>query len=286
MDIVRTQTAFFSFPSVESTPTIKEVYNENEYNRSDFFWEPTFPEAPVFLDHTSCTYCSRTKYHYLKGMIPEWVNISKHFPGSAKSCAIVTGSTEMNKYYYGSEIDTHPVVLRLNLHQRHPTKREAEKYGQKTTHRMINNVFWNIKGEYNRHFEVFASMEETVILNHMGNSWYPYQPKTGREDLADLIRDFMGARAEKGNLYNSLILHPDLIEKTYLAFSELTKLKMPWTPSSGFIGMVMLSKICGSVHGYGFTPIKNTFHKMADEHKVYYRWKHDPNATVPLYLYP
>ena len=256
----------------------------SKFNRTDLFWDPSFLVGPLFLDQHSCSVCSISINHHLKELLPVRVNLSELFPGREKSCAIVTGAKTMLKYKYGAKIDSHPVVLRLNNHQEVPSRSERASFGTKTTHRMINNVFWRSKKDRKRHN--FQNMRGTLIMNHFANNWFPFHPGTKWMDLAGASTEFLEMRAERRHLNQSLVLQPSFMDAAFSAYTKGSKKFILYTPSTGFIGMVMLSKICNSVHGYGFTPAKNSYHPMADEHVLYHRWKHDPSATVPLYLYP
>ncbi len=276
-----------SGPPVQPRPQSKkkEYASFGSKFESEFFWNTSFPVGPIFLDQHSSQKFSLPKD--LMDLLPTQLNVSELFPGREKGCAIVTGSRELMKNTYGTEIDSYPVVLRLNLYQLVPNQKETQNYGAKTTHRMINNIFWsnNKKGKVS--FEKFANMKGIVVLNHVANNWIPSHPTTGRKDLTQVITDFLRARLKKKHLDQSLVLHPDFVNAAFLALTEGVKKRISSAPSTGFIAMVMLSRICGSVHGYGFTPVAKTpINMIPDEHKIYERWRDDVNATVRLFLHP
>ncbi len=216
------------------------------------------------------------------------LNLTEIFPGSERSCAIVTASPDLKKYKYGKEIDSHPVVIRLNWHQTTPKDKSKYKVslGTKITHRMVNNALWSDKEKFYLKLELFTDLEETVIFNHFGDEWNPVDRRIGKRiQIAERMVQFLDARKERWN--RTLILDPTFVQTSFEAYERGAQKKLKKTPTTGFVALVMLSRICGSIHSYGFTdPVKNSYHDISSEHKLIHKWRDDKDAAVPFFMYP
>lgn len=290
----------FSFPSTE------DVYSNvpDETLRRGWFWNPEFKTAAPFI--FSLPPSMGRNYLQTEAMLPpEMANLSHKYGyrqlrrylwlskwnatgifGTNSSCAVVTGDRHMEKYKYGADIDSHAVVFRLNLHQSNLT----EAFGSKTTHMMVNTGFWNSwDGIYNKLY-LLKNLKEFVIFNHFQHD-LKVESLSPREVI--LQRHFSIYQcaivfASRGQfLRRSLILNPYFVQDTYRAFQLGTGRRFTNAPSSGFTALVLLSKFCSSVSGYGFLPeFDETWHDYELEHALIRQWSLDSDASVKLRLFP
>ena len=72
----------------------------------------------------------------------------------------------------------------------------------------------------------------------------------------------------------------------FRTFNAFTNGNSYW-PSSGFFSLVILSRVCSSVHGFGFIdPAEDDGHAYLAEHQLFRNLSLDQEAEVKLYLYP
>ena len=183
-------------------------------------------------------------------------NISDIF-GVNVTCAVVTGSPKLRRYKYGQLIDSFPVVMRFNLHGTYP----PSSYGSKTTHRLINQ-------KVNRENITFVSnLSEIVISKYLGS-------------LKGIFSFYL---ARKQNFNQSYMLTSTFLETVSFATGI-------HDPTTGLLGLFLLSKVCTSIHTFGFVKATDEhidpIHDYHAEHQVLQKWSQDPDAQAKLFLHP
>ena len=249
--------------------------NQDSRNKSEEpFWRyPDIIPFP-FAVYNICYTCSN--FTRLHSFIP------RHMPAVFKSfnkpCAIVTGDRRLSKHKFGKFIDSHFLVLRPNLHPLH----NKTAYGSKTTHILINTGFWNSHDRLFRKLYMIKNMSEVVIFNHFGQSW---SQNKGQRNILNMTLRFY--RTRKDHLNRSFILDPVFIKFTHLTFTNIMKKKVKNSPTTGFIGILVLAKLCKEVHAFGFTdPAPIFFHDAKSEHNLLRKWESDKIAKIKLVMYP
>ncbi len=246
---------------------------------SNDFWDPSFTVARPFLTRSTCSVCD--KHPEMNQFVPTTHPDLRGIFGRGSSCAIVTGASELTNYSFGKQIDSHPVVLRLNLRESGP----KTSYGNRTTHMMVNEAFWN-KGDYRVYNKLHLLRNRTdfVILNHFILDLEHPQMHKNHPVYKKIIQLY---QHRKEHLNRTFVLSGEFTRDTYRAFEIGTKRKVRNTPSTGFVGCVLLAKVCKSVHGFGFTDPPNTrWHDVQREHELLRRWSKNKSAAVKLTLYP
>ena len=182
-------------------------------------------------------------------------NMSEVF-GANVTCAVVTGSPTLHKYKYGQYIDNFPVVMRFNLHGTDP----HSSYGSKTTHRLVNV-------EISRKKIGFISNVSEIVI-----SKYLYS-------LKNVLKFYL---ARKQNLNRS-----NMLTSTFMGIAKFDGIRYPTT---GFMGLKLLSKAYISLYAFGFVIPKDEYvdpnHNYDAEHEVLQKWSQDPNGQVQLTLHP
>ena len=220
------------------------------------FWDSSFEVIQPFLSQQTCSKCKTSQ---LRAMLPKVSpNVSDIF-GVNVTCAVVTGSPTLRRYKYGQLIDSFPVVMRFNLHGTYP----PSSYGSKTTHRLINK-------KVNRKNITFVSnLSEMVISKHLGS------PK-------EILRFYL-ARKQNFNRGYMLI-------STFLKTVSIAAGTHHHHPTTGLMGLFLLSKVCTSIHTFGFVKTTDEHtdpkHDYGVKHKLLQKWSQDPDAQVKLFLYP
>ena len=191
--------------------------------------------------------------------------------GRNSSCAIVTGSPALKQYKYGKLIDQHDIVMRLNRRCMEPT----DSYGSKRTHMMVNNGFWLEDDRLYQKISLLKDKKEFVILNIFSWRWLT-------KDILSLLEFF---KTRNQSLNKTLVLDPEFISDVFRTFNAFTNGNSYW-PSSGFFSLVILSRVCSSVHGFGFIdPAEDDGHAYWAEHQLFRKWSLDQEAEMKLYLY-
>ena len=132
------------------TESTKDCVREEPYREDTY--------EGIFLSHSSCIKCSQ------KAMFPPQMSneINTVF-GENRTCAVITGDTEcLFQHNFGSLIDSHDIVMRLNLHECY----SPEHCGSRTTHALVNNQYcWLKRGRG----EKIKTLDKniTVIYNHL-----------------------------------------------------------------------------------------------------------------------
>ena len=183
-------------------------------------------------------------------------NVSDIF-GANVTCAVVTGSPTLRRYKYGQLIDSFPVVMRFNLHGTYP----PSMYGSKTTHRLIN------KKVNRENVEFISNLSEIVISKYL-------------DSLKGIFNFYL---AKKQNFNRSYMLTSTFLETVSFATGI-------HDPTTGLLGLFLLSKSCTSIHTFGFVKATDEYtdpiHNYDVEHKLLQKWSRDPDAQAKLFLHP
>ena len=201
--------------------------------------------------------------------------------GKARTCAIVTGDDEcLRQQKLGLRIDSHDVVLRLNLH----ACQSPEDCGSKTTHEVVNDrwcVLRNGRGEKLKR----VNESVTIIYNHHMSDW---ECMYDRVDAPRQFHCLSEIRKDRRRFY---ILEPLFIQSATAVFEKLSKSHVKNDMlSTGFLAIYMLTKVCNKVTAFGFcdsdrtTYLENKWHAFEKEHEVYNKWR--KNKTLNFHMFP
>ena len=195
--------------------------------------------------------------YQLAAVLPEVPPSLGQVFGVNMTCAVVTGSPTLEQYQYGNLIDTFPVVMRFNLHGTNP----PSSYGTKTTHRIANVKV------VRESFAQVVNFSEIIICKVHRSS-------------PERVRKLYMSRQQRQNSNNKTFI---LTEQIILA----TGVKRPTT---GLLGLMLLSHVCKEIHAFGFVNPKHEvidkLHNYNREHQLLLKWSLDLNATAKLLLYP
>ena len=114
----------FLFPFSDRNCPRETPYQENAYES-------------VFLCQSTCKRCGELQLNLLHKTLTK----NNQVFGENKTCALVTGDNCLLDYQYGDFIDSHHVVLRLNMHECSNHK----NCGSRTTHRLLNNQYCQLR---------------------------------------------------------------------------------------------------------------------------------------------
>ena len=172
--------------------------------------------------------------------------------------------------------------MRTNLHLVH----HMQSYGNRTTHMIINDAMWNRHEKIFRKYHLLTNVSGILIFNHYGLNWKLHNPFTrDQHNILKKILQFFNTRKRKLN--ETFILHPSFLKFVNVAFEQLAKRPVKHLPTTGFIAIITLAKLCKEVHAFGFMdPAPIFWHDVRNEHKLLRKWSSDEMAEVKLKMYP
>ena len=233
----------------------------------------------MFLSGSTCGRCSREE---IAAMSLPWVSPAQNDVfGENKTCAVTTGDNEcFLQHKLGSLIDSHDIVLRLNLHECH----SPEHCGSKTTHALVNDRWCTVRqGRGEKIKQINESI--TVIYNHFMTDW---DCMYNRVDAPRQFHCLSNIATYGRKVY---VLEPLFIQSATAVFEELSNSHVLHDMiSTGFLAIYMLTKVCKSVSAFGFcdsngtTYHLNKFHAFEKEHEIYNKWS--KSKTVHFFMFP
>ena len=258
-------------------------------------WDERYKVPPVMLSKQACgKVCTGNKDLY--NLLPETYPSNRELFGANRTCAMVSSSKVLDKYEFGAEIDSHDVVLRFNLHPVRDPKRE----GYKTTHMMVHCGFWSSSEPQYRKLYLIRNRTENMIL-FFARMHHEIKRTAGRLSdkffnryLFPKYTEFLKER--KSKLNQTYILNHEFIKRSRDAFEVSSGTKLRYYPSSGFMGLFLLSRTCSSISAYGFSDseLKKDYkfvgkiltHDFAGEHRVMHKWFNYNNPSVNFRILP
>jgi len=163
------------------------------------------------------------------------------------TCAMVSNSGALIGSDLGQEIDSHDIVLRFN---NAPTINYIDDVGNKTTIRVLNSQLL-----LNESFNISSSDLYRNIIKFV---WDASDYDLDLTKWTHKRRKFFEAHQQLKKLFPNEILdiiHPELIWKSWDLLQSTTFTSMPKNPpSSGFLGIIILLKICSRVDIYEYIP--------------------------------
>ncbi|XP_058247688.1 beta-galactoside alpha-2,6-sialyltransferase 2 isoform X2 [Hemibagrus wyckioides] len=189
-----------------------------------------------------------------------------------RTCAVVTSAGAILHSGLGKEIDSHDAVLRFNSA---PTKGYERDVGNKTTIRIINSqILANPSHQFNS-----SSLYKNVTLVAWDPAPYAVNlHKWYRNPDYNLFTPYMKYRKQfPGQPF--YILHPKFIWKLWdmIQANTLENIQ-PNPPSSGFIGILLMMRLCDEVDVYEYIPsLRQT--DLCHYHERYY----DAACTLGAY---
>ena len=166
---------------------------------------------------------------------------------SELKCAIVSNSGSLSGSNLGEEIDSHDIVMRFN---NAPTVGFEDDVGIKTSIRLLNsqlllNDNFNISSSYLYRTELKIVWDASDYnLNY--KNWF-YKSNHFFNNYEKVVQKFPNE--------TFAVLDPKLIWKAWDLLQSTTSLSIPKNPpTSGFIGIIILMKICSDVDIYEYIP--------------------------------
>ncbi|RWS11206.1 beta-galactoside alpha-2:6-sialyltransferase 2-like protein [Dinothrombium tinctorium] len=163
-------------------------------------------------------------------------------------CAMVTNAASLLHSKKGEEIDSHDVVLRFNDA---PTFGYERDVGSKTTLRILNSQVVS-----NSSFNVSNSKlyQNTILLVWDPSDYAVNLSKWFTSPDHNFFPNYCKAREAAPDL-PFYIIHPKVLWKSWDVLQESTLNKIAKNPpSSGFIGLILLLKMCRYVTVYEYLP--------------------------------
>ena len=180
------------------------------------------------------------------------------------------------EHLYGQFIDSHDIVMRMNMHQCHSPK----NCGFRTTHRMFNNQFCQHKTGSGR---ILKSMDKnvTVLFNSFISDWDCMYRKMNGAHLLPCFND-----VAKLSPKSRFALDPLFIQSAVTAFERLSNKPVKTLLSTGFLAMYFLTKTCTKISAFGFCSIdnyNNRWHNFDSEHAIYNQWSKSDQFDLKMY---
>ncbi len=207
--------------------------------------------------------------------------------GNPTTCAILSSSKILFDSEFGSFIDKHDVVLRLNNGFQNLKKNNAKNLGCNTTHIMLHDGTWNRHLSLNDKINI---RKETFIFAYE----FKHIKKFNIANLTATFVDFLTKR-NKNNADKAYILSPEF----WKAADNILKSEDPKEsrelPSSGFLALVLLSQVCKEIDAFGFSdlyvnkdykPFNTRIHNFKQEHRILRKWNKSKETKSKLNLYP
>ncbi|XP_030597439.1 CMP-N-acetylneuraminate-beta-galactosamide-alpha-2,3-sialyltransferase 1-like [Archocentrus centrarchus] len=181
----------------------------------------------------------RRNYSYYKKTVdkvfqifPTNVHSTRSSPDLCRTCAVIGNSGNLNGSHYGSMIDFHDIVIRMN---HGPTEGFERDVGNKTTyHVMFPNSFKNL--------------DNTTRL-----VFFPYKIR----DLEWLMWSFTQSQREsaKSRMNKDLVM---ILSPEFMKYVHYVWLNQKGRyPSTGFLTLILSFHMCDEVSVFGFGADKN-----------------------------
>ena len=197
--------------------------------------------------------------------------------GEDKSCAIVTGDNCLLDFQYGDFIDSHDVVMRLNMHECSSPK----SCGSRTTHRLLNNQYCQHRRGSGQVLQKL-SRNITVIFNSYISDWDCMYNRMNGINLIPCFNKV--AKSSPGSRFST---DPLFTQSAIAAFERLSNTRVKTLISTGYLAMYLLTKTCRRINAFGFCSIDNynprRWHDFDNEHKIYRKWSESKEINLKTY---
>ncbi|KAM7372855.1 hypothetical protein PAMP_007750 [Pampus punctatissimus] len=186
------------------------------------------------LQSESCSYSAyRTTVDRLLQMFPLRPTLTKSSSGRYRTCAVVGNSANLKGSHYGTMIDLHDVVIRMNSS---PIKGYEADVGIKTTHRIMYPES-AIDLDNTTHLVLFPfkilDLEWVIGALSTGFSGVSYAPiKSTIKANKDLV----------------MVISPGFMKYVH----EIWLSRKGRYPSTGFMAVILALHICDNVHVFGY----------------------------------
>uniref|UniRef100_A0A8C2I0Z7 CMP-N-acetylneuraminate-beta-galactosamide-alpha-2,3-sialyltransferase 1 n=1 Tax=Cyprinus carpio TaxID=7962 RepID=A0A8C2I0Z7_CYPCA len=186
-------------------------------------------------------------------LFPDKEHYSDAGPDRCRTCAVVGNSANLLGSHYGSLIDFHDIVIRIN---KGPTKGYERDVGSKTTHRILYPES-AVDLDNSTHLVLFPFkirdmqwLISTFTTRHITRTYTRVKPSI---------------KADENKV---MVLHPGFIKYVY----EKWLLKHGRYPSTGFITIIFALHICDQVNVFGFgASSTGTWHHYFDKTRTHYK---------------
>uniref|UniRef100_A0A671M400 CMP-N-acetylneuraminate-beta-galactosamide-alpha-2,3-sialyltransferase 2 n=1 Tax=Sinocyclocheilus anshuiensis TaxID=1608454 RepID=A0A671M400_9TELE len=186
-------------------------------------------------------------------LFPDEDHYSDAGPDRCRTCAVVGNSANLLGSHYGSLIDFHDVVIRIN---KGPTKGYERDVGSKTTHRILYPES-AMDLDNSTHLVLFPFkirdmqwLISTFTTRHITRTYTRVKPSI---------------KADENKV---MVLHPAFIKYVY----EKWLLKHGRYPSTGFITIIFALHICDQVNVFGFgASSTGTWHHYFDKTRTHFK---------------
>ena len=257
------------------------------------FWDDNYVVPPAMLSKVSCgKVCSKSGDLY--NLLPNKYPDNRKLLGTNKTCAVISSSQIIDSHEYGANIDSHDIVLRFNLHQ----IGDPKCHGSKTTHMMVHCGFWNpSEPQYKKLYLIQNRTENIILFYARMHHEFKKGPLTDiylKKTLFPHYITFLKER--KLRLKQTFILNHHFVKRSRNAFEVSSGVKLKYYPSSGWMGIFLLSRTCVSITAFGFSDNelkkdyknlgKGITHNFQGEHNVMKRWTNYQNPSVTLKMLP
>nr|XP_055059201.1 CMP-N-acetylneuraminate-beta-galactosamide-alpha-2,3-sialyltransferase 2-like isoform X1 [Misgurnus anguillicaudatus] len=188
----------------------------------------------------------------LFSLFPDKEHFSDGGPDRCRTCAVVGNSRNLLGSHYGTLIDIHDVVFRIN---EGPTKGYERDVGSKTTHRILYPES-AVDLDNSTHLVLFPfkimDMKWLISSFTTRNITRTYIP----------VKPFIHA-----NKHKVMILHPGFIKYVHERWLH----RHGRYPSTGFVTLIFALHVCDEVNVFGFEASSDgTWHHYFDETNNHY----------------
>ena len=215
------------------------------------------------------------------GQLPTKKAIDKWLPQRSPrprfgSCAVVGNAGILKKHRFGSIIDKHDAVFRLN---QAPVKGYEKLVGSRTTYRVLNNKWAVVYYEDNvPSTDVPGGTKQLAryLINQEVKNTTFIVTRSDSKTFESLASTQMRRRPDMATWY----LSPQIIKgsrRVLQAFGKTasddsTSVGAEITPSSGLVASYLALQMCGAVSLYGFALLESKFRSEMKDHNTTYHY--------------
>ncbi|QDZ20825.1 sialyltransferase [Chloropicon primus] len=194
-----------------------------------------------------------------------------------ETCAVVGNGGVLKRYAFGSAIDTHQAVFRLN---QAPVKSYEKIVGSKTTYRVLNNKWTTVYFEDNVPSTTVPGGTKQ-LARYLINQEKPNTTFVVTRSESRIFESLASTQRRRRPDMDTLYMSPHIIRecrKMLIAYGEMSsgeEVPTEITPSTGLVAVYLAMQMCSGVSVYGFNLLDGKRKTdMKEANTTYHYFKH------------